>query len=109
MLQKVLFVHDGPILGNKDQSVFYGVHYNNEIIERYSFFGSTVSFLMRYQEIEDAEAIRYSKITHPSFNFIELPNFKSIKTYHKKADAIKIIKKAVDDHDVIILRLPSAA
>lgn len=106
---KVLFVHDGPLLGNKDQSVYYGVHYNNEIIERYSFFGSTVSFLMRYQEIEDAEAIRYSKITHPSFNFIELPNFKSIKTYHKKADAIKIIKKAVDDHDVIILRLPSAA
>ena len=107
--KKVLFVHDGPILGNKDQSIFYGVHYNDEIIERYSFFGSSVSFLMRYQEIKDSEAIRYSKITHPSFNFIELPNFKSIKTYHKKASSIKIIKKAVDDHDVIILRLPSAA
>lgn len=107
--KKVLFVHDGPILGNKDQTVFYGVHYNDEIIERYSYFGSTVSFLMRYQEIEDAEAVRYSKITHPSFNFIDLPNFKSIKTYHKKANSITIIKKAVDDHDVIILRLPSAA
>lgn len=107
--KKVLFVHDGPILGNKDQTVFYGVHYNDEIIERYSYFGSTVSFLMRYQEIEDAEAIRYSKITHPSFNFIDLPNFKSIKTYYKKANSIAIIKKAVDDHDVIILRLPSAA
>jgi glycosyltransferase involved in cell wall biosynthesis len=107
--KKVLFVHDGPILGNKDQTIFYGVHYNDEIIQRYSYFGSTVSFLMRYQVIQDSEAIRYSKISHPSFNFIDLPNFKSIKTYHKKANSITIIKKAVDDHDVIILRLPSAA
>lgn len=107
--KKVLFVHDGPILGNKDQTVFYGVHYNDEIIERYSYFGSTVSFLMRYQQIEDSEAVRYSKITHPSFNFIDLPNFKSIRTYHKKANSTAIIKKAVQDHDVIILRLPSAA
>jgi glycosyltransferase involved in cell wall biosynthesis len=107
--KKVLFVHDGPILGNKDQTVFYGVHYNDEIIQRYSYFGSTVSFLMRYQVIQDSEAIRYSKISHPAFNFINLPNFKSIKTYHKKTNSITIIKKAVDDHDVIILRLPSAA
>jgi glycosyltransferase involved in cell wall biosynthesis len=107
--KKVLFVHDGPILGNKDQTVFYGVHYNDEIIKRYSFFGDTVSFLMRYQEIKDSEAMRYSKITHPSFNFIDLPNFKSIRTYHKKSKSIKIIKEAVDSHDVIILRLPSAA
>ena len=109
MLQKVLFVHDGPLLGNKDQSVYYGVHYNDEIIERYSFFGSTVSFLMRFQGINEKEAINYTKINHPAFNFIEIPNFKSIKTFYKKSKAIKIIKDAVDQHDVIILRLPSAS
>ena len=106
---KVLFVHDGPLLSNKDQSVYYGVHYNDEIIERYSFFGSTVSFLMRFQGINEKEAINYTKINHPAFNFIEIPNFKSIKTFYKKSKAIKIIKDAVDQHDVIILRLPSAS
>ena len=80
-----------------------------EIIERYSFFGSTVSFLMRFQGINEKEAINYTKINHPAFNFIEIPNFKSIKTFYKKSKAIKIIKDAVDQHDVIILRLPSAS
>ena len=106
---KVLFIHDGPILGDSNRKEFYGVHYNNEIVERYSFFGSTVSFLMRFQQIEESDAVRYSKITHPAFNFIEIPNFKSIKTFYKKSRAIKIIKDAVDKHDVVILRLPSAA
>ena len=109
MEKKVLFVHDGPVLTNNELTVFYGVHYNNELINRYMFFGDKVSFLMRHQKINDDQASGYSKITNPAFNFIDLPNFKSIKTYHKKTQSIKIIKKAIDEHDVIILRLPSAA
>lgn len=109
MDNKVLFVHDGPILSNQDLTVFYGVHYNDELINRYLFFGNKVSFLMRHQVIKDNDTSRYSKITNKAFNFIDLPNFKSIKTYNKKSQSIKIIKKAVDAHDVIILRLPSAA
>jgi glycosyltransferase involved in cell wall biosynthesis len=105
---KVLFVHDGPMLCNLDKTVFYGVHYKDEIVERYSFFGDVVSFLMRYKTIPDAEGEKYTKISHPAFKPIEVPNYKSIQSRLKKGEAEKIIEKAVAEHDIILLRLPSA-
>lgn len=108
MNRKVLFVHDGPILCNQEQDEFYAVHYNNTIVERYSFFGKEVSFLMRKKMILDSEKNKFSRINHESFRFIDVPNFKSIKSYSNKSKAEVIIKNAVNSHDVIILRLPSA-
>ncbi|WP_016990252.1 glycosyltransferase [Flavobacterium sp. ACAM 123] len=107
-MKKVLFVHDGPIYTNADQSIFYGVHYNDILVERYSYFGNKVSFMMRSAAVSIQQAKNYSVIQHPAFSFIEVPNFKSIGAYFKKSEAVNIIKKAVDEHDVIILRLPSA-
>ena len=51
----------------------------------------------------------YSLIDHPCFNFISIPNFKSLTTIHQKDKAKIIIKKAVEEHDIIICRLPSAS
>lgn len=107
-MKKVLFVHDGPIYTNSGKSIFYGVHYNDILIERYTYFGNNVSFLMRSSALAEQEGRNFSIIKHPAFSFIEVPNFKSIRAYFKKREAIAIIKKAVEDHDVIILRLPSA-
>ncbi|MBF01549.1 glycosyltransferase [Flavobacterium coralii] len=107
-MRKVLFVHDGPMLCNLDKTVFYGVHYKDEIVERYSFFGDVVSFLMRYKTIPDSEGEKYSRISHPAFNAIEVPDYKSIQSRFKKGEAEKIIEKAVAEHDIILLRLPSA-
>jgi glycosyltransferase involved in cell wall biosynthesis len=107
-MKKVLFVHDGPLYTNNNQSVFYGIHYNDTLIERYSYFGESVTFLMRGSVVADTEGKNFSLIQHPAFSFIEVPNFKSIKSYFNKSEANTIIKKAVDDHDVIILRLASA-
>ena len=107
-MKNVLFVHDGPMYTNGDKSVYYGVHYNDILVERYTYFGSQVSFLMRSSAVSDVQAKNYSIIQHPAFSFIEVPNFKSISAYFKKGEAETIIKKAVDQHDVIILRLPSA-
>ncbi|MEZ7500373.1 glycosyltransferase family 4 protein [Flavobacterium sp. Arc3] len=107
-MKKVLFVHDGPIYTNDDKSIFYGVHYNDTLIERYAYFGNCVNFLMRSSVVSEKEGQNFSIIKHPAFSFIEVPNFKSIKAYFKKSEATAIIKKAIDEHDVIILRLPSA-
>lgn len=107
-MKKVLFVHDGPMYTNSDKSVYYGVHYNDILVERYTYFGSQVSFLMRSTAVSDVQAKNYSVIQHPAFSFIEVPNFKSISAYFKKGEGEKIIKKTVDQHDVIIVRLPSA-
>lgn len=109
MNRKILFVHDGPLLYDENKGEYLAVHYNNKIVERYSYFGSQVSFLMRKKGISSVEKKNYSVIDHPAFQFIEIPNFKSISAYHKKREAKSIIEKAVQNHDVIIVRLPSAA
>lgn len=106
-MRKTLFVHDGP-LGTYDAEI-YGIHYKNELVDRYSFFGEKVTFLMRSKALEVADLDKYSKIDHPDFNFLSIPNFKSIKSLHKKGKAKSIIQKAVKDHDVVVVRLPSAA
>lgn len=107
--RKVLFVHDGPMMTNIGKSLFYGVHYDDQLINRYSYFGREVCFLMRSKEIGVNEANKYSLIQYKNFHFIEIPNFKSIRDYQKKTEATKIIHQAVEEHDVIIVRLPSAA
>lgn len=68
MSKKVLFVDDGP-LGSFNK-VIYGIHYKNELVDRYSFFGKKVSFLMREIFLSSQDLDKYSKIDHPDFNLI---------------------------------------
>ena len=107
MSRKVLFVHDGP-MGVHDNN-YYGVHYKNDLVERYHVFGDTVTFLMRVVPLTQNELSNYSLIDHSAFRFITIPNFKSIRSLHQKSQAETIIKTAVADHDMVIARLPSAA
>jgi glycosyltransferase involved in cell wall biosynthesis len=107
--KKVLFVHDGPMMTNMNKSKFYGVHYTDELINRYSFFGDKVSFLMRSKAISDEQGKGFSLISHKAFCFIEVPNFKSIQSKINQSKAEKIINDAVKSHDIIIVRLPSAS
>ena len=95
-MKKVLFVHDGPIYTNNERSIFYGVHYNDALVKRYAYLGDQVTFLTRSSIISDAEGHNFSLIRHPAFSFIEVPNFKSIKTYFNKRKAKNIVKKAVE-------------
>lgn len=106
--QKVLFVHDGPMLQNEGKTICYGVHYTDELVNRYYLIGEEVTFLMRSKQVKDEQASSYSKITHPAFRFVEVPNYKSIKTRFKKNEAIQIIRNEVKNAEVLILRMPSA-
>jgi len=106
--QKVLFVHDGPMLQNEDKTISYGVHYTDELVNRYHFIGQEVTFLMRAKQVNAEQAGSYSKITHPAFRFVEVPNYKSIRTRLKKNEAIQIIRNEVKNADALILRMPSA-
>lgn len=107
MGRKVLFVHDGP-MGVCNEG-YFGIHYKNALVDRYLFFGDQVTFLTREEKISPHETTKYSRMDHPAFRFIPFPNFKSLSTRHKKSQAQKIIYSAVEQHDVIITRLPSAA
>lgn len=107
MGRKVLFVHDGPL--GVFQEKYYGVHYTNELINQYAFFGDSVTFLMRSKELKLEEISRYELLDEPKFNFISIPNFKTIRSFFLKIEATKRINQAVIEHDLIIVRLPSAA
>ena len=107
---KVLFIHDGPLYTNINGECF-GIHYNDQLVERYRYLGSKVSFLMRNQLIDDlVPSAKYSQITAENFSFIPIPDFKSIRLYFpNKSKARKIIHQSIDEHDVIVIRMPSAA
>jgi glycosyltransferase involved in cell wall biosynthesis len=108
--KKVLFVHDGPLYIDKNKNEFFGIHYDNKLIERYSFLGEQVSFLMRFNMLESTKTSTYSKLDHQGFSFIPIPNFKSIRTYFpNRRIARKIIESAVAEHDIVVARLPSSA
>jgi glycosyltransferase involved in cell wall biosynthesis len=109
MDKTVLFVHDGPMYKNPSGD-YFGISLDDKVVNRYSFFGKNVVFLMRGKTINKSEENRFSKITYPFFNLIEIPNFKSITKYLiKKKEAKKIIANAVSKSDVVIVRLPSTA
>ncbi len=109
MNKKVLFVHDGPMYQDEKRE-FWGISLNDKIVKRYSFFGKEVVFLMRLKQITGEEKNKYSKITYPFFQFIEIPNFKTIRSFFRgKKEAKKIIESAVLNCDVVIVRLPSSA
>lgn len=104
----VLFAHDGPLFKD-DQGEFYGLQYNNKLVERYSILGEKVSFIIRFADMPEASG-RYSVIDNPAFNAIRFPNLKSLKSrIFEKHNAEKIMKDAVLGHDIIIARLPSSA
>lgn len=107
MNSKVLFVHDSW-LGLHQEEV-YGIHYTNMLVERYSYFGKDVTFLTRGREIKTVEIKKYSLLDHPNFSHLQFPNFRSLISLYKKRTAKTIIQKAVENHDIIIIRLPSSS
>lgn len=109
MKNKVLFVHDGPMYVNSEGEIF-GIHYNDKVKNRYLQLGDEVTFCMRSEDIINSDVEKYSKISPYKFRFIPFPNFKSIKRYFiDKPKAKKIINKAVQEHDILVARMPSAS
>lgn len=107
MNKSVLFVHDSW-LGLYENEV-YGIHYTNELVSRYSYFGSPVRFLTRGKTLQKEDIPKYSLIDHPNFEHIRIPHFRSLRNLYKKGAARSIIEAAVEKHDIIIVRLPSSA
>lgn len=105
--RKVLFVHDGPLYQG-DDGIYRGVHYNDEIKNRYLQLGDHVTFLMRLKKVSSNEVQNFSLISPEKFEFIKVPNFKKVTSYFKINKAKNIIEKAVKEHDILVARMPSA-
>lgn len=107
--QKVLFVHDGPVYKDNNNK-FYGLHYNNKLVERYMLLGNEVTFMMRVSALTEVPDGKFSLIDHPNFTVAEFPNLKTLKgRFVKKALANKIAEEEVSSSDIIVARLPSSS
>ena len=108
MLKKVLFAHDGPLYKDKEGN-YYGVTLNDSVRKRFLALGDSVTFIIRVNQIDtDDPPRKLSLIQGPAFNVIELPNAKSIRGFFKNYLKVRsIISKAVEEHDVLVARIPS--
>lgn len=107
--RKVLFVHDGPMYED-DAGNVYGIHFKEDIKERYLNLGDSVTFCMRSQKIRSEDKSKYSLIKPDQFRFVSFPNFKTIRSYFfRKPVAKQIIYNEVRNHDILVARMPSAS
>lgn len=104
MSKKVLFVHDGPRWIDENGSHF-GTMVDIEMYRRYQYLGEDVSFMMRLFKKNKRDSL------------INLNNFglyiKPVKAFNRPStlknyiQAKKIIKKYIEQTDILVIRLPS--
>ncbi|MBD7964913.1 glycosyltransferase [Fictibacillus norfolkensis] len=105
-MEKVLFVHDGPIY-KSGAGNYFGIDYNTNLKNRYLYLGDKVTFMTRVERLRDD--MNLSKIEGADFDVISVPNFKTLTNYFPlKKQASKVIKTTVEEHDLLVIRLPSS-
>jgi glycosyltransferase involved in cell wall biosynthesis len=103
---KLLYAHDHKFY-KYDNNYYSNGSFPKEALCRYTNIFKNMKFVSRQVE-SDNKPHKMSLASTESVDFIKIPDFKSIKTYHKKIEAIKIINKEVKEADCVIARLPSS-
>lgn len=102
---KLLYAHDHKFYKYKNDYYSSG-SFPREVISRYTNVFEDVIFISRQIQVNN-KPNKMSLATNERVKFIEIPNFKSFKTFYKKRNANKKIKNEVKAADCIIARLPS--
>ena len=103
----ILFAHNGPLLVDENKR-YYNRSMGDSLVRRYKLLGKHVTFLMRKTVISSGEAKYIPQIMEPNFSFTEVPDMMSVKSrlFFKKRIR-SVIKRAVQEHDILIARTPS--
>lgn len=97
---KLIFIHDGPIFYNENGQ-YYEYSYHG-LKERYSFLADDICFLMRTLPVSTDTK---GTILDDQVHVISVPNFKTPKLYiTKKGEAKRIIRNALKDADIAVVR-----
>lgn len=103
---KVLFAHDHKF--RKYNNLYYSTGgLSSQMLKRYTKVFDKLTVISRQVEIKNFED-NLTMASIENVEFIKVPDFKGIRTYIKKYDAKKIIRKEVDNSDAVIVRLPSS-
>lgn len=109
MSRKVLYVHDGTISLTEDGKM-YSLQFTEEIIQRYLLLGDSITACLRQNKITKMESEQFCEIRNPNFTLASYPSFKSLSGHFKnKLKVKKHIENLVKTHDVLVIRMPSAA
>lgn len=104
--KNVLFVHNGPLYKESSGS-YFGVHYTDNVVNRYLSLGDVVNFMMRVHPVENP-GDQFSRLTSGSLTVTNVPDVLSPAGRLKNARrAREVIKKSVEEADVIVARIPS--
>lgn len=100
----LLFVHDGPLYYDEDEN-YYEFAYH-ELKSRYSLLANNITFLMRTEKLLGTQKFT---LVPKEIKVISVPNIKSPSLYLKNIKTAKvIIKNAVSNADIIVLRTQSS-
>lgn len=102
---KVVFAHDHIFYKYKDQYYSNG-SLSGEKLTTYTNNFDKVTILSRQKKIDEMND-KLSLSSIPRVNLIDVPNFKSIRTYYKIIQARKILQNEIGEADYVIARISS--
>lgn len=101
---ELTFIHDGPLFYDSEYN-YYEFAYH-ELLERYSYLADDITFMMRTKPIDGT---RKFTLVPKAIKVVDVPNFKSIKTYlTKKKEAERIVEDQIKRTDYVVLRSQSS-
>ena len=102
---RLLFAHDHKLHKYNDEYYSNG-SFSSEALKRYTSIFDSVTFISRHVLV-DERPMNMSLANTERLDFKQIPDFKSIKTYYRKKEALNIIEDQVKSTDYVISRLPS--
>lgn len=102
----VLFAHD-HIFYKSNNKYYSNGSFSTEVLKRYTNVFDKVVFVSRQKKI-GGKTENFSKASTDNVEFVKISDFKSVKNYHKKIAASKMIESQVKKADYLIARLPSS-
>jgi glycosyltransferase involved in cell wall biosynthesis len=103
---KLLFAHDHIFY--KYNNEYYSLGgFSKQILERYSAVFDEVIVVSRQKLIDDFSE-KLTLASAKNVRFVEVPNFKSLKTLRRYYEAKAIVEKEILKVDRVIARLPSS-
>ncbi|WP_209121736.1 glycosyltransferase family 4 protein [Alkalihalobacillus sp. BA299] len=104
---KLLFAHDNIFL--KYDNIYFDGYgaFPSDVLKRYTSVFETVNFVSRQKQVS-SKSENFTPASTERVEFINIENFKTLKTFYRILEAKKKIEEEVNKVDCVIARLPSS-